>query len=150
MKWSRPITTQNGPLSLNFWAGTMVTFLQFQTWSLTFNRVNKYNTRMKNSFYLAKPKTNALKRSFFYSALFHLNKLNITQDRLSDVKTLFLNSISYINENLSVSRIYWFSHNIFVLLLSYVFKQFTVFSFSLTIFVKAIWKSTFIVNMNPL
>jgi len=66
---------------------------------------------MKNSFYLpkpktnalkrSKPKTNALKRSFFYNALFHLNKLNITQDRLSDAKTLFLNSISYINENLS-------------------------------------------------
>jgi len=72
----------------------------------TFKRISMYSTRSRNIFYLPYPRTNNLKRSFFYNAIFQLDKLNITQDTFTNVKNIFLESISYTNDNLSVSRIY--------------------------------------------
>ena len=72
---------------------------------------HKYSTRTKTLYCLPKPRTEAMRRTFFYSSIKELNALNLeTTTSFSLMKTTLTNNAAsnYTVDNFKVKKLLWF------------------------------------------
>ena len=72
---------------------------------------HKYSTRTKTLYRLPKPRTEAMRRTFFYSTINELNALNLEPTTsFSLMKTTLTNNAAsnYTVDNFKVKKLFWF------------------------------------------
>ena len=72
---------------------------------------HKYSTRTKTLYRLPKPRTEAMRRTFFYSTIKELNALNLEPTTsFSLMKTTLTNNVAsnYTVDNFKVKKLFWF------------------------------------------
>ena len=75
---------------------------------------HKYSTRTKTLYRLPKPRTEAMRRTFFYSTIKELNALNLEPTTsFSLMKTTLTNNVAsnYTVDNFKVKKLFWFLKN---------------------------------------
>ena len=75
---------------------------------------HKYSTRTKTLYRLPKPRTEAMRRTFFYSTIKELNALNLEPTTSSSiVKITLTNNVAsnYTVDNFKLKKLFWFLKN---------------------------------------